>query len=47
MWKSTKSKKGKDFKKIDDWKLKNEGSKWEKDHFAIVVEKGHNYMSRG
>ena len=33
------------FKKIDDWKLKNEGLEEEKDHFAYVVEKGRNCMS--
>jgi hypothetical protein len=39
------SPKDEDVKKIDDRKSKNEGSEREKDHFALVVEKGCNYKS--
>ena len=35
----------KDINEIDEQKLKNEDSKGEKDHFALVVEKGYNYLS--
>ena len=45
MQKSAKSKKGEDFKKSDDWKMKNEGSEGENGHFALVVERGCNYVS--
>jgi len=34
-----------DINEIDEQKLKNEDSKGEKDHFALVVEKGCNYLS--
>ena len=41
------SPKDKDTKNIDEQKLKNEGLEREKDHFALVVEKGCNYESWG
>ena len=34
------SPKDEDIEKIGDEKLKNEGSEGEKDHFALIVEKG-------
>jgi len=39
--------KDEDIKKIDDQKLKSEGSEGEKDHFALVVEKGCNHLNWG
>ena len=36
-----------DINKADVQKLKNEDSKGEKDHFALIVEKGCNYLSQG
>ena len=34
-----------DIDEVDVQKLKNEDSKGKKDHFALVVEKGCNYLS--
>ena len=39
------SPKDEDIEKIGDQKLKNEGSEGEKDHIALVIEKGCNYLS--
>ena len=37
----------KDVNEVDVQKLENEDSKWKKDHFALVVENGCNYLSWG
>jgi len=37
----------KDIDEVDVQKLKNEGSKEEKDYFALVVEKGYNHLNWG